>query len=246
MEGQKQENHLKLPQIPTAQGGDDSPGLVEPHGVLSSKSSYTSLKLPHIHNSRSQQFSAAFRKNVERVIIKQLKSHDLKSDSDNDDELTPAQQKAKEAALRHQRYHNAVRRGRDPRTFARNAGPLWSTISQLNDRKKKASSGAPLRVVLELEDLDYKQAPINDSLNQKMQPVKHAAAAIQYMGQSAYQDTDSQERHLKGNIEAILFGEPAHADSANSKNAEAKQEKLVPNFNPDTDLVAWHTASTIV
>ena len=59
------------------------------------------------------------------------------------------------------------------------------------------------------------------------------------MGSVAYKDTESRDRHLKGNIEASMFGESSlNVSRAQALSKRVCNERLVPNFNPDTDLVS--------
>ena len=227
------------PEMGRDDGGVPLPRLQQPrqwhrhHSSMPTPDGIPAIPLPDTR--RKELLSLKFKEKVEQVMADKYSRGIHPPPAENQ-----AQVKAKQAAARHHRYHVAVKRGRDPRTFSRVEGPLWSTVSQLDGRVKKASVGVPLHKVLELNKPDSmaRQAPINDSLNTTMQPVKHAAAAIQYMGTTAYKDTESQHRHLKGNIEAHIFGESTlNVSRAQAQANRVHNERLVPNFNPDTDLV---------
>ena len=235
-----------LPKIPGARN-DDDPDTTKHHARSASLPSPTGvgvgvMRMEDLPDIR-QQYALAqmFRAKVEQVMADNFseRTGGGRPQSGFSKEQLVAQEKAAKAAARHHRYHMAVKRGRDPRTFSRNEGPLWSTVSQLDDKARRAAVGVPLHKVLYLDaNPKERQAPINDSLNIRMQPVKHAAAAIQYMGTTAYKDSESQNRHLKGNIEAQMFGESTlHVSRAQAQSRRMHNERLVPNFNPDTDLV---------
>lgn len=146
---------------------------------------------------------------------------------------------ALKASLRHKKYHQAVKNGRDPRSFPRREGPLWSEVKELNQRVKKASTGAPLREVLTINKKLEEPIPISTTLAKSIKPVLHANSTIKYISNSAFCDKTKKLQKLKGNINFDLFGEDKTKlrtkDVMTTKHA--KNERLVPSFDPSTDLV---------